>query len=146
LVSPLLQFFQTPLWGRTLLQITLTAIAIGAGVAVGMLTFSALGQWRQFRRGERMIADMDVRLSKLLDRASATGAKADESIGHSSDLLEGILAVMRQKLPDIPEDAREAYIIKLAEAERHLASVRETHDEQRQRRPFRPAAKGNDAG
>ena len=125
LVSPLLDFFQTPLWGRTVTQLAFIAMAIGGGVAVGLLIFSALGQWRQFRLGKRRLNEMDKRLNALLRRATTIGERADQSIEHSSTLLEGIILVMHDQLEKIPADVRDSYRAQLEEAEKHLASVKE---------------------
>jgi hypothetical protein len=65
LISPLLTFFNTPLWGRTLISLVWTAAGIGAGVAVGFLVVTALANWHRFRK-TRAIVD---KAEALINRA-----------------------------------------------------------------------------
>lgn len=128
LIAPVLSFFQTPLWGRTLTQLAFAAIAIGGGVAVGLMLVAAFGDWHRFRK-TRAIADQ---AKKLIERAEDTYDNADAMLGRinntndqSCAMLEGIAAVLRELMSRVPPDKQEAYQSLLENAEKHLASAKD---------------------
>jgi hypothetical protein len=127
LIAPILMLFRTPLWGRTLAQLAIVAIAIGGGVAVGLMLVAALGDWHRFRK-TRAIID---RSKELFDRADERYKCADASLNdirqmndQSYAMMVGIAAVLRERMAEIPPDQKEAYQVLLENAERFVAEAK----------------------
>jgi len=124
LVQPVLIFFQTPIWGRTLISLFLTVVAIGGGVAVGLLLISVLGQWRLLNRAERRIAKAKHDFDEVYKRAQLAGAATDETTAKSVMLLEASIDLLKGLLERAPPEKRADMEAKIRGAEARLAEVK----------------------
>lgn len=129
LVSPLLTFFRTPIWGQTLTQLMLTTVAIGGGIALSFSLSQELARLRHVRAikkmrdeaardFEKIITDTKRRTGALLaqteaahESAELSHAKGNEVMNMAADLFRQIVAAH----PQLTEQDRADLISKLDE-------------------------------
>jgi hypothetical protein len=105
LISPLLAFFNTPLWGRTLISLLWRAIGIGAGVAVGIFLMSAVTEWRKTRQIDAILAKAKGLLSETDAQSKRHRKEMDEVFAKARDQLGEGYAKIRSQTADLMEMA-----------------------------------------
>jgi hypothetical protein len=90
LVAPLLAFFHSPEWQRTIVTLALASFGIGGGIALGLFLVSALGQWRRYRAVRAIVAETEARAEALIAQASKNRSRTDETLDRAISLLQDV--------------------------------------------------------
>lgn len=128
LISPLLSFFQTPVWGETIGSLLWVALTIGFGVAAGISIAASLGTWRKEKLTRRHFDKVEKDFDVLFAKAKSVGQTTDLNIANSIILLEASILLMKDRIEKLPAKERRPLMTKIREAEKHLATVKETPD------------------
>lgn len=104
LVTPILAFFKTPVWGQTLTQLALTAVAIGGGISLSFSLSQALARRRQLRALKKLRDDSARDYEKVITEAKEAIAGIYAEARRETDEL---FAEARQKTDEIYDSAGE---------------------------------------
>lgn len=87
LIAPLLTFFNTPVWGQTLISLVWRAAGLGAAIAVGLFLTSAILEWRRSQRTKAVLEDA----RQVLNATKAQGARHNKEMEQVFAKADGML-------------------------------------------------------
>jgi len=88
LVSPVLDFFRTPLWGSTLVEIAFLAGGAAAGVTGGVYAMASFAKWQATKRALANLKKAKVLKNTANDSARNASVMLDQSSGMLDDVSE----------------------------------------------------------
>ncbi len=86
LVSPAMSILDTPLFGSTLIKLSLMMLSVGLGIGVAVQSLAAFGEWKSLKKARAVLRDAE----SIIDRAATDSAARHDA---NKAILEEIRAL-----------------------------------------------------